>query len=508
MEKQVTHMNQQDTTLYDVVIVGFGPVGATLANLLVQQGLTVAILEREAGVYHLARAGHFDAEVMRIFQSIGVADEVEAQSGITLGMRFLDADGAVLMEWKRGGEKGPMGWVSDYMFHQPNLERTLRNQLARSPQAASFLMHEVYAIEEAADHVVVKAEDTANARLVQFRGRYVVGCDGARSLVRRTIGSEHEDLGFKQRWLVVDVKQKRDLDIERVSMQHCNPERPMYTSATVSGMLRWEIMLKPEDDLATVTRDNAVWDFIENSVRPIRREDGEITRAAVYMFESLIAKQWHRGRLFLAGDCAHRTPPFLGQGMCAGIRDAANLAWKLAAVCQGRANDDLLSIYETERIPHVRAFIQGAIEAGTIIQMADPAALAARTRDMRANPKAYAPPNPALGPGLVVNNGENGVGRQYVQPRLDGKLMDDLVGHAFALVATEEFKSTEAGLLADLQQRFSQLRVIILPEAFAETLQPYGAPAILLRPDRYVLATIQNGAQLSDILEALPVRLS
>lgn len=508
MERQVTHMSQQDTILYDVVIVGFGPVGATLANLLVQQGLSVAIVEREAGVYHLARAGHFDAEVMRVFQSIGVADEVEAQSGITLGMRFLDADGAVLMEWKRGGEKGALGWVSDYMFHQPNLERTLRNKLARSPKVSSFLLHDVYAVEQAADHVVVKAEDTASGRLVQFRGRFVVGCDGARSLVRRTIGSEHEDLGFKQRWLVVDVKQQRDLDIERVSMQHCNPARPMYTSATVNGMLRWEIMLKPEDDIAAVTRESAVWDFIENSVRPIRREDGEITRAAVYMFESLIARQWHRGRLFLAGDCAHRMPPFLGQGMCAGIRDAANLAWKLAAVCQGRANDDLLLSYETERVPHVRGFIEGAVEAGKIIQMADPAELAARTRDMRANPKTYAPPNPALGPGLAVNDSQSGVGRQYVQPRLAGQLMDDLVGHAFALVATEEFSRTEAGLLADLAQRFSQLRVVILPEAFAQTLQPYGAQAIVLRPDRYVLAAIHDGAQLRATLEALPVRLT
>src|SRR5690606_7747515 len=130
----------------------------------------------------------------------------------------------LLMEWKRGGEKGPSGWVSDYMFHQPNLERPLRNNLQRSPRASSFLQHDVYAIEETDEHVIVKAEDTANARLVQFRGRYVVGCDGARSLVRRTIGSEHESLGFKQRWLVVDVKQQRNLDIERVSMQHCNPE--------------------------------------------------------------------------------------------------------------------------------------------------------------------------------------------------------------------------------------------------------------------------------------------
>lgn len=498
---------KQQTDLYDVVIVGYGPVGATLANLLVQQGLSVAIFEREASVYHLARAGHFDAEIMRVFQSIGIADEVEAQCGITLGMRWLDADGALLMEWKRGGEKGPSGWVSDYMFHQPTLERTLRAKLAASPQAKSFLLHDVYDIEERQDHVAVRAEDTATGRLVEIRGRYVVGCDGARSLVRRLIGSEHEDLGFKQRWLVVDVRQLRDLGLECVSTQHCNPERPMYASGTVNGMLRWEIMLKPEDDVGLVTREKAVWEFIENSVRPIRREDGEITRAAVYTFESLIATRWHSGKLLIAGDSAHRTPPFLGQGMCAGIRDAANLAWKLAAVCQDRANDALLDTYEPERFPHVRSFIEGAIESGKIVQMSDPAALIARTNDMRANPKAYAPPNPALGAGVGEGYGEGGLGRQLVQPRIDGRLLDDHIGHAFAVVATRAFTQNHADVVLKMQA-LPNLRWVTLPDAQENVLDLYGAPAVLLRPDRYVHAVIHDGKGLQSVVDGLPLRLS
>lgn len=499
---------KEATDLYDVVIVGYGPVGATLANLLVQQGLSVAILDREAGVYHLARAGHFDAEVMRVFQSIGVAEEIEAQSGISLGMRFLDADGALLMEWKRGGGKGPNGWVSDYMFHQPELERILRAKLAGSPRVRSLLSHDVYAVEPHEDHVLVRAEDTVNARLVEIRGRYVVGCDGARSLVRRTIGSEHEDLGFKQRWLVVDVRELRPLGTELVSTQHCNPERPMYAGAAANGRLRWEIMLKPEDDAAQISRERAVWDFIENSVRPIRREDGEITRAAVYTFESLIAKQWRSGRLLIAGDAAHRMPPFLGQGMCAGIRDAANLAWKLAAVCRGRAADALLDTYEPERVPHVRAFIEGAIEAGKIVQMSDPAELAARTQDMRANPKAYAPPNPALGAGLRTGYGEGGLGRQAaVQPRIDGRLLDDHIGHAFAIVSTQAFAQEHAAAREHVQG-LAHLRWIALQPAHEDALSAYGAPAILLRPDRYVHAVIRDGEQLQSTLAALPLRLA
>ena len=456
--------------LYDVVIVGYGPVGATLANLLVQQGLSVAILERESGVYHLARAGHFDAEVMRVFQSIGVADEVEAQSGITLGMRWLDADGALLMEWRRGGDKGPFGWVSDYMFHQPDLERTLRAKLSSSTRAKSFLLHDVYDIDEQPGHVVVRAEDMAHARLVEIRGRYVVGCDGARSLVRRCIGSEHEDLGFKQRWLVVDVLESRDLGLERVSMQHCNPERPMYASSTANGRLRWEIMVKPEDDMTQIVREKSVWDFIENSVRPISREDGEITRSVVYTFESLIAKRWRNGRLLIAGDSAHRTPPFLGQGMCAGIRDAANLAWKLAAVCQGRAQETLLDTYEPERIPHVRAFIQGAAKA------------------------------------VATVAAEGSLGRQVVQPRIDGRLMDDKIGQSFAVISTKAFAHGHAEVYQRVQS-LTQLKWVVLPDEHAGLLESYEAPAIFVRPDRYVHAAIADGSELQAIIDELPLRL-
>ncbi len=499
-------MDEKSAT-YDVVIVGFGPVGATLANLLTQQGLTVAILEREAGVYHLARAGHFDAEVMRVFQSIGVAAEVEAQSGITFGMRWLDADGALLMEWRRGGEKGPFGWVSDYMFHQPDLERTLRAKLNTSTQVKMFLSHDVYDIREQSDHVVIRAEDTANSRLVEICGRYVVGCDGARSLVRRCIGSEHEDLGFKQRWLVVDVLESRDLGLERISIQHCNPERPMYASSLANRRLRWEIMVMPEDDVTQIVRENSVWNFIENSVRPIRREDGEITRAAIYTFESLIAKKWRKSRLLIAGDSAHRTPPFLGQGMCAGIRDAANLAWKLAAICQGRASQELLETYQPERMPHVRAFVQGAIEFGKIIEMADPEALLARTRDMRANPKAYAPPNPALGPGGVGKEyGTKGLGRQVVQPHLADGLMDDQIGHSFAILSTSEFPKIHDEAHRRLTS-LPHLKWIVLSQQNASLLDGYGAPAIVVRPDRYVHACAHDGSDLLAVINALPLSL-
>lgn len=358
------------TDQFDVAIVGYGPVGATLANLLVQQGLRVAVLEREGDVYHLARAGHLDAEVMRVLQSIDIADAFEPDTGQTKAMRFVNGDGKLLMEWKRGGERGPNGWVSDYMFYQPTLEGHMRKRLAGAPGFKQFLMHDVYEIESGADGVTVRAEDVVSNKLVSLRARYVVGCDGARSLVRRLIGATHEDLGFKQRWLVVNVNTHTDMGFEPVSTQICDPARPAYAGAS-GQRLRWEFMVHDGESSREMLRHENIWNLIENSVRPIKRDQGEIIRSAVYTFESLIAKRWRAGRLLIAGDAAHRMPPFLGQGMCAGVRDASNLAWKLAAVLRGRASPALLDSYNAERLEAAQQNVQVTNRTARFLRPAD-----------------------------------------------------------------------------------------------------------------------------------------
>lgn len=493
--------------IFDVVVLGCGPVGATLANLLVQQGLRVAVLERESSVYHLARAGHFDAEAMRVFQSLGIAEKVEETTGITVASRFVDADGALLMESRRQLEKGLLGWVSDYMFFQPTLELMLRQRLGETGGATVLLRHDVYGVEDAGDHVLVRAEALSTGRLTVIRGRYVVGCDGARSLVRRTIGSEHEDFGFRQRWLVVDVKQHRDLGLERATTHHCRPERPMVASALSQDVLRWEVMVHDSDDVAAMTTHEAIWRFIEQSIRPISPSDGTIIRSAVYTFESVLAHRWRKGRLLIAGDSAHRTPPFLGQGMCAGIRDAANLAWKLACVLGDRAGDELLDTYETERKPHIREFIVGAVEAGRILQMADAKELDARAKAMRASPLKWGPPNPPLGPGLGCDYGTGGLGWQIPQPVVKGRLLDDHVGHHFALVYAEHLMRRQD--IERIAARYPLVRLVALDDETYRLLgECCGAVAVLVRPDRYVHATAHTAEETMAMLDGLPVRLA
>ncbi len=490
----------------DVVILGCGPVGATLANLLAQQGVKTLVLEREANIYHLSRAGHFDAEVMRIFQSIGIAQGLEKTTQVTRASRFVDADGALLLESRRQLEKGPLGWCSDYMFFQPTLEEMLRERLQTAKNVTTLLRHDVFSVREEGERVIISAENLATNRLTKFASKYVVGCDGARSLVRRLIGSEHEDLGFNQRWLVVDVKQHRDLQLEKVSMHHCNPDRPMFMTVLSQDILRWEMMVKDTDDLVQITSQEGIWALIAQSLRPIPRDAGTVLRSAVYTFESLVAERWRRGRLLIAGDAAHRTPPFLGQGLCAGIRDAANLAWKLSAVLSGRADEALLDSYGAERKPHVLEFIKGAVELGEILQMTDPDKLAHRALSLREHPEEFAPPNPPLGPGLSSRYGTGLLGRQFPQPHTGGKLMDEHIGHAFSLVfADGQLSPVELGEIANRQPN---LRCVPLNPAEIQSLEiPDDFMAALLRPDRYVHSTANTHEDVLAMLEEVPCAL-
>jgi len=395
---------------YDVAIIGYGPTGATLAKLLGQAGLAVAVFEREAGIYPMPRAIHFDGEVMRVFQNAGLRKQVEAISRPGLkGMHFVNAEGATLLV--RGGSalNGPHGCANNYYFHQPELEAVLREGVRQHANVRVHLRHEVFAMDEQGDanagHALLRYENMADGTLSSCTASYVIGCDGARSLTRRQMGATMEDLGLHQPWLVFDVllKEGRGGNLPDHTQQICDPVRPMTYCNVLGARRRWEIMLLPGDDVHTVARPENVWPMVSRWVTP---EDAVMERAAVYTFHSVIARKWRSsqsgGRLLLAGDSAHQTPPFLGQGMCAGIRDAANLAWKLVLVLRGQAGDDLLNTYESERAPHVRAFIDLAVRLGAIIQATDPEV--ARERDRKfmsgVGPETFVFPAPVLGPGL------------------------------------------------------------------------------------------------------------
>jgi 3-(3-hydroxy-phenyl)propionate hydroxylase len=486
----------------DVAIVGYGPTGAALANLLGQAGLDVMVFEREAGVYPLPRAIHFDGEVMRVFHSMGLAEEVGAVSRPGLkGMHFVNAAGETMLV--RGGTtaRGMHGVASNYYFHQPELEAVLRSAAGRFPNVEVHLRHEVTSIHDTAQGALLRVRNTDNDRTHEVEAAYVVGCDGARSLVRRAMGSPMTDLGLHQAWLVFDVILKRKVDLPEYTVQHCDPARPMTACYVTATRRRWEIMLLPGEDPAVISRPENVWPLVSRWVTPA---DADLERAAVYTFHSVIAEGWRRGRLLLAGDSAHQTPPFLGQGMCAGIRDVANLAWKLVMVTRGLASDALLDSYESERKPHVHAFIDLAVRLGDIIQTTDPRVAAERDRKFRdSEPEIFVYPTPMLGAG--VHSGVAPSGSVFGQPLLgDGRPLDTATGLNFAVIGERALLDSAGEATRAL---WHELGATVLRDPggeLGEWLRDHNARALILRPDRYVVGIANDAAALESLSVALP----
>src|SRR3984893_9490392 len=433
------------SSAFDVAIIGCGPVGATLANLLGLCGLRTVVLEREPSIYHLPRAVSLDGEGMRLFQTMGLADRLLPRLNVSRNIRHVNAEGKLLLLIARSGV-GPEGWNNAYRFYQPELENILRDGLKRYSCVDVRLRADTFALDERDDSVRVRYENLASGALEEVFGRYVVGCDGARSTVRRFMGAALQDLRSHERWIVLDmvldqppagVPEAADESGRVVdAIQYCDPARPTTFIPMPGKRHRWEFMLMPQDDPAAITQPDRIYELL----RPWNIDPAESTieRAVVYTFHSALSTQWRVSRRVLAGDSAHQMPPFLGQGMCSGLRDVANLAWKLRDVIRGVAPDGLLDTYETERMEHVRAFIELAVELGSVIQTTDPEKARERDRDLIANPTTLRPITPRLGPGLHRNAPPPAAGRA-AQPRLaDGRLLDDHVGYRYAVLADRD----------------------------------------------------------------------
>jgi 3-(3-hydroxy-phenyl)propionate hydroxylase len=491
---------------FDVCIIGYGPVGASLANLLGQSGLKTVVLEREPSIYHLPRAVALDGEGMRLVQSMGLADELLPLLNVSRNIRHVSAEGKLLLLIARSGI-GTEGWHNAYRFYQPEFEAILRCGVSRQPSVDVRLRCEAFALDEASDGIRVRYENLATGALTDVTARYVVGCDGARSTVRRFMGAELQDLRSHERWIVLDmilevppegVPEAAD-ETGRVidAIQYCDPARPTTFVPMPGNRHRWEFMLMPHDDAATITRPERIYELLKPwNIDPAK---STIERAVVYTFHSALSTQWRRGRLLLAGDAAHQMPPFLGQGMCSGLRDAANLAWKLRDVIAGAAPTDLLDTYETERMEHVRAFIELAVELAGVIQTTDPEKARQRDRDLVANPTMLRPITPRLGRGLH-GDAPPPAGARAAQPRLaDGRLLDDRVGYCFAVLAT---RGLVAKLPAATRSRLddSEVVLVIAEGEVAKYLAELQTEAVVIRPDRHILGIASTPAELDSVL--------
>ncbi|EME66596.1 3-(3-hydroxyphenyl)propionate hydroxylase [Rhodococcus ruber BKS 20-38] len=491
-----------------VVIVGAGPTGLTAATLLARHGVECLILERWEGVYAQPRAVHLDGEIHRIVAHLGIADEFAAISRPCLGLRLLDRNMRVLTEFHRAPGPGMHGYPEANMFDQPQFEEILRANLTRYPGATLRGNVEVtgFAHDETGG-VRVDFTDRDTGVHESVRAGYVLGCDGANSMVRDRIQTTMRDLKFEQRWLVVDVATTADLGEWEGVHQVCDPVRAATYMRIGETRYRWEFRLKPGETADNYREMTRLHPLISPWTRTTPIEDLELVRVDEYTFRARIADRWRDRHVFLLGDAAHLTPPFVGQGMGAGMRDAMNLAWKLAGVLGGDLPESTLDTYEIERKPHALALIRRAKFVGTA--MTEGGELGNLIRRVvlpllhgGLGDKIMAGETPALHrSGLIERPRLRGsrAGRLIPNPVLgEGRRFTEVVAGRFAVVTSV---SPTAEQRTDIDRRGGRLLLVRPGSDLHRWLRRGHARAAIVRPDGTVL---RSGNNLSGLCAALP----
>lgn len=519
---------------YDAIISGYGPTGATLANLLGTMGLKVAVVEREKDIYDKPRAITADHEALRAFQAAGLAERIEEGTCRHPGTDFMGVDGQVIKRFYPLPAPGPLGWEPTFMFYQPKLERVLREGVGRFDEVDVFLEHSFVSLLQDAEGVEVEIAGPNNSNRT-LRGKYLLACDGARSPVRGEIGSTIHDLEFDEWWVVVDADLHNDVELPERCVQYCRPSRPGTYIVGPDRLRRWEIKVLPGEAPESFN-DPAHLKAVLSTF--VDTSGLEVKRVAIYRFHAVVANKWREGRVFLLGDAAHQMPPFMGQGLCAGVRDAYNLAWKLEAVLRGKAADALLDTYGEERRPHVQTVVETAKSFGLIIGELDERA--ARERDARlgAELAAGTAPTirqsfiPGLASGLLYRDEAGtlnpGAGKLFPQPWVCGRnigrvRLDDLVRREFYVVSTDEALAADAAVhlagfghladaksisLVDEQEDAGRIDTALIavgeePGLVKRWLAEHGAVAAVVRPDGFAYGAARSEEELKHMITSL-----
>jgi flavoprotein hydroxylase len=486
----------------DVAIVGYGPVGNALAILLGQLGRSVVVLERWPEPYALPRAVHFDHEVGRILQSCGIGDEVRSISEPADVYEWRNAAGTTLLRFGQAGD-GPSGWPASSMFNQPMVEAAL-DRRARAIGVDVRRGVDVVGIAQDGEAVAVTGADGSS-----LSARFVVGCDGANSTVRTLLDVPVTDLGFFYDWLIVDVLLDQPRAFDPINVQICDPARPTTAVSGGPGRRRWEFMRLPHESLEELHDEKRAWQLLEPwDVHP---GNARLERHAVYTFNARYADEWRIGRVLLAGDAAHLMPPFAGQGMCSGMRDAANLAWKLDLVLSGLAADRLLDTYQSERMPSAKAAIEFSIELGKVICVPDPVEAAARDEAMAAgvDGTAPAPGLPGIDAGFIHPTAPH-AGTQLVQGRVGGRLFDEAHGNGWRLV----LRGAEVDDIGAPERAWFQTiggQVVALDPTdpwFDRWFIEHDTTCALQRPDFYLYGTAPTAEAATSLLTDLRTHLT
>jgi 3-(3-hydroxy-phenyl)propionate hydroxylase len=485
----------------DVLVVGCGPVGALTANLLGARGVRTLVVDQSTTPHGQPRAFSCDDEALRIYRQAGLYDAVAADMHVPPAADYVNARGRVFARIALDEIDFGLGARPLYFFDQPTLEATLRAGLDRFDHVTLRTGVAMVALSQGTATVTAVLRDQATGTDTRVRARYVLGCDGARSATRQAVGVPLSGSSYAEQWLAVSGTVPPEAVRVTGTRFVCDWRRPAFVSPGAHGTYRLEFML--HDGETPETMDVAA--LVAPYVDP---ERFTITRSTGYTFHKLVASRWRSGRVFLLGDAAHQMPPFLGQGLCSGLRDAANLTWKLALVLAGGADDELLDTYETERRPHTEEMAATSVRMGHVFLVRNRFAAAARDAVLTAVqtiPRVRRfishfefKPLPAHREGLMAGGRRTGViGAMFPQPTIAGTPLDDLLGPDFAVLGPAVTRHT-----ADTWQgppaRFFRVTPAATGPALVDTLADESLAAwftrhdvgmVVLRPDRFVYAT-------------------
>ena len=504
---------------YQAIIIGYGPTGAVLAYLLGKQKIRTLVLEANSELINTPRAVHLDGETMRIFQSLNLHREVESCSRSDIELTFINDKDRILHQQDFSKVDQVNGWPNDFLFWQPALESAIRDRVCKLENVDVRQGWTMKSLKIAGEEVFVEAFNANNKEV--FSSKYVLGCDGASSHTRKILDINQNNLGSEEPWLVCDLLLPKDIEVNNMAYQVCNPSRPLTIVPCNSNHIRWEFMLKHDDNLSTIANDNSVRALMSPHIKRLNKnlgtKDGVIIRSNVYKFHSLVAKYFNKERVFLLGDAAHQMPPFLGQGMCAGIRDAYNLSWKLGGVLNYGWNESILNSYESERKPHVTEVIKKAIKIGDVLQTKN--RFAAFMRDIilklgRIFPFFIANLNFVsgwrLGDGIFFND-KNNLNRYLIRQstiRLKSgkeKKLDSLLGRNFSIVCFDIDPSELLSL--EITNYFqSKLNYVIIGKNghgydvdgyLSSWAKKYSIGVVILRPDKQIYSICYRNTELS-----------
>jgi 3-(3-hydroxy-phenyl)propionate hydroxylase len=507
-DTQLTPMAPIPTSV-PVVIVGAGPTGVTAATLLAQYGLQCLVLERWDDVYPQPRAVHADDEIYRILARLGIAEEFAAISRPGLGMRLLDPNMRVLAEFRRD-QTSVNGFPQANMFEQPELEALLRANLKKQPGALLRGNAEVTTITQTEPgRVQVSFTDRVRGSEHVVEAAYVLGCDGANSMVRAAIGAAMTDMHFEQRWLVIDVDTDAQLHQWEGAHQVCDPVRAATYMRVGDTRYRWEFQLIDGETAADYQTIPDLLPLMSPWLGDTPAEQLRLVRVTDYTFRAQMANRWRDRHVFILGDAAHTTPPFVGQGMGAGLRDALNLSWKLAGVLNNSLPEAVLDTYQQERKPHARAMIHIAVSVGWAMtaggQLGNVLRRAVVPRlhylpGMRARVSGGA--TLALHKSALVIKSLSQrqlAGTLCPNPVLDnGVRLDDVIANRFALITSAPLSDKQRGELA----RRGAAVVSTSPGSQLERwLRQDRVTAAIIRPDHTVM---QTGRHTQGLCDAMP----